>query len=234
MTFASARSLSSSALPFSLPRALLSLPASGDAIHDVWVWQIKDLDAASFAELLPPELIELVKKRWISTADRMKKHLTDQYLPKALEAERDGRSEIERMARTPPQRTMTKKEMDDLLNPQPLAILHEYRDMEMRAQTNLEHPSEKTTPLMRENSKEKVDDSRVIQKIIDKARTRFKDKFEWTLREEDKGNTNFDMTFDDLIACPVMPQFIAMTLVVRKRIKSGAKEWIGYQPPYGN
>ena len=138
------------------------------------------------------------------------------------------------MGRTPPQRVMTKKEMDELLNPQPLEILHEYREMEMRAQANLEHPSEKTTPLMREGSKKEVEDSRIVQKITEKARSRFKDKFEWTLREEDKGNTDFDMTIDDLIACPVMPQFIAMTLVVRKRIKSGAMEWIGYQPPYGN
>lgn len=235
MTFASTRSLSSLLCPsVSLACALCPLPSYGVAIHDFRVWQIKDLDAASFNEHLPRELIQLVKKRWISTADRMKQHLTDQYLPKALESERDGKSEIERMGRTPPQRVMTKKEMDELLNPQPLEILHEYREMEMRAQANLEHPSEKTTPLMREGSKKEVEDSRIVQKITEKARSRFKDKFEWTLREEDKGKTDFDMTIDDLIACPVMPQFIAMTLVVRKRIKSGAMEWIGYQPPYGN
>ena len=31
----------------------------------------------------------------------------------------------------------------------------------------------------------------------------------------------------------VIPQFVALILVVRQRIKNGAKEWIGYQPSTG-
>ena len=70
-----------------------------DSVYEIVTSKMDLLMDSSACADLPPELIELVKSRWVATADKMVSHLTQHYLPKQVEEQRDGRSAIEEMGR---------------------------------------------------------------------------------------------------------------------------------------
>jgi len=181
---------------------------------------------------------------------------------------------------------MTEEEMEEYLNPQPMSILNWYRDHEAKAYARFveisENEEKKPSKEELKKAEKEYENSKLIKRITDKVKRRFRNKSDWTHNEDDKDVRDFEIEADDLVGCiecnrklkrptklsecqcinpkwvpdqcicgkdttaetekmgddctcgrEVIPAFVATILVVRQRIKNGAREWIGYQPATG-